>query len=290
MGHVAGGWDTQVRDGDLCRIYFVAPYYGYRVITLQDMGANVDAGSITLQPTGPILTYTHASRTENVSYTRPTTIVANVTGDNLSASPWNVTLYKSDGVTEVGHLTGGLSLSSGIGYCNMSVTWTPQAHYTDGDYIIQLIAIDTANNTATRNITVSIYNMKEKINEILVQDQYGNPADPNNIVPGNLYLLGANITNLEDTETQTLHIIQIKNADNVVVFITTASGNLPPGYTFDLTSSWPVPSDLTSGAYTPEAFAWKILRLPLYTVASERIARPSFLYIANYKYNYNYNY
>ncbi|MCG2826861.1 MAG: right-handed parallel beta-helix repeat-containing protein, partial [Thermoplasmatales archaeon] len=212
-----------------------------------------------VMPIEPNITFLWVSRTIDVSYTRNTVVVANVTDTNLETSPWTAKVYESDGVTTVATLTPSC-ISAGNTYYNMSVTWDAKNDVgipvKDGNYIIQITATDVLGNTMQQNINISVYNMKERIEEILLLDQNGNPVDINNVIAGNLYQIGARIKNLEDTDVQTLLIIQVKDSNNEVKFISTVSGNLPAGYTFNLTTSWFIASDIASGNYTIEAFAW----------------------------------
>lgn len=69
--------------------------------------------------------------------------------------------------------------------------------------------------------------------------------------------VSAKITNAQEVSQPFVYILQIKNSQEQTVWISTTSGGLDPGQSFNTASSW-APED--AGMYTAEIYVWESLR------------------------------
>ncbi|MBI2184853.1 MAG: Ig-like domain-containing protein [Thaumarchaeota archaeon] len=84
-----------------------------------------------------------------------------------------------------------------------------------------------------------------------LQDTAGNPVTAPTV--GNLVSVASTITNTQSSAQQTLLIVQVKDSTGKIVYLTTASLNIPASTAVTLSAGW---TPTAAGTYTIEAFAW----------------------------------
>ena len=91
-----------------------------------------------------------------------------------------------------------------------------------------------------------------------LEDFAGNTIDQN-IIVNQLVLITADITNNQDVPQNFVYIIQIKDSQGVIRYISTFSAEIDSNKTFSPALSW---TPNTAGKYVAEIYVWESLKNP----------------------------
>ena len=91
-----------------------------------------------------------------------------------------------------------------------------------------------------------------------LEDFAGNSIDQN-IIVNQLVLITADITNKQETPQNFVYIIQIKDSQGIIRYISTFSAEIDSNKTFSPALSW---TPNTAGKYVAEIYVWESLKNP----------------------------